>query len=671
MANKDDGMEKYLFFSLLSGSCIYFFYKIYRRICYIRLGGPARHTGRTLERLKYFAVNVLGQKKVLRYPFFGLCHACIMYGFVVLLPGIPNMAAERLFNTGIPFFKNNAGYLFMKDLFVILVIAGVAGCLLRRTFRKPEWLKNNTEAIGLLLLIFTIVSTEALYHGTDLAMRLGGGTLWPAPLAGELSGFFVNKPAAFIGTASSTFWWAHFLAVFSLLWILPNSKHLHMIFAPFNTYWHSPERRGAIEPIVWDDADGKKAGANKMEDFSWKQLFEAYTCTKCGRCNDQCPAHQSGEPVKPKPLQGRFRKHIEERAPLLLKQKSRRHIKQAASEQAQAILKKKIIGGVYKEDFIWGCAMCGSCEEACPVSIEHIPKITAMRRHLVLVKKDYPEEMRQFFINIESHGNPWGVPRNVSNSCLESSGGREITENSATDYVFFPGCAASFDPGARRAAIALGSIMRKAGLSFATLGSDEWCCGETVRRMGNEALFQQIAKNNIKKWNQLGVRRIITSCAHCYNTLKNEYPRLGGKWEVIHHSVLLANQVKEGRLKPVKNNNVTLTYQDPCYLGRYNDVYRAPREILRALPGVRLVEMRRSQNESFCCGAGGGRFWTKAAAENLIAASRVKQAAATGALVLCTACPYCKLLLEEAVDCRGMRDLIQVRDIAELLEIAL
>lgn len=662
-------MESYLYFFLLSGSCLYFFYKLCRRIRYIRLGRPAQHTDRPLERLKYFAVNVLGQKKIRRYPLFGLCHACIMYGFVILLPGIPNMAAERLFNAGIPFVGKNALYLFVKDLFIILVIAGITGCLLRRLIKKPAWLKNNTEAIGLLLLIFTIVLTEALYHGTNLALQWGGGTLWPAPLAGALSAFFMNKPAEAIGTAASIFWWVHFLAIFSLLWIVPNSKHLHLLFAPFNTYWHSLEHRGAIKPIEPDGATGTKAGVNKMEDFTWKQLFEAYTCTKCGRCNDQCPAHQSGEPVKPKPLQGRFRKHIEERAPLLLKQKSGKNVKLAAAEQA--ILKKNIIGDVYKKDFIWGCAMCGSCEEACPVSVEHTPKIIAMRRHLVLVKKDYPGETRKFFSNIESHGNPWGVARNNYSCWSASSGNKVIAGRNAVESVFFAGCAASFDPKAGRAAAALNNMMKKAGLSFATLGADEWCCGETARRMGNEVLFQRIVKDNIKKWNELGVRKIITSCAHCYNTLKNEYPRFGGNWEVIHHSVLLAGLLKEGRLKPTKNNNMTITYHDPCYLGRYNGVYREPREILKVLPGIRLLEMQRSESCSFCCGAGGGRFWTKAVSENLIAASRVQQVVAAGASVLCTACSYCRILMEETAACLEMQEQIRVLDIAELLEMAM
>ena len=662
-------MEKLLFFAILSGSCLYFFYKIYRRICYIRLGRPVRHTGSKLERLKYFAANVLGQKKVRRYPFFGLCHAFIMYGFVILLPGIPNMAAERLFHAGIPFVGNNALYLLIKDLFIILVIFGVIGCLLRRMIRKPEWLKNNTEAIGLLLLIFTIVLTEALYHGTHQALQPGSGALWPAPLAGTLSGLFVNKPAEVIGTAAAVFWWTHFLAIFSLLWIIPNSKHLHMLFAPFNTYWHSLEHRGSVKAIALDDTAGKKAGVNKMEDFTWKQLFEAYTCTKCGRCNDQCPAHQSGEPVKPKPLQGRFRKHIEERAPLLLKHRSGQFDKKVTYVKKQPVKKKKFIGDVYKEDFIWGCAMCGGCEEACPVSVEHTPKIIEMRRYLVLNKKDFPEEMRLFFANVQSSGNPWGVDRNGGGSSLASSGTSIITRNSGEEYVFFAGCASSFDTSASHAAASLKKLMRKAGVPFATLGADEWCCGETVRRMGNEELFQQIAKNNIDKWNKLGVKKIITSCAHCYNTLKNEYPQFGSRWEVIHHSVFLAGLLREGRLKLNNSsyNNITITYHDPCYLGRYNDVYYEPRETLRAMTGVRLLEMQRSENWSFCCGAGGGRFWSKDASENLIAANRLQQVNATGASILCTACPYCKLLLEKNAARQGLPEL-QILDIAEILE---
>ncbi|SFH10286.1 Fe-S oxidoreductase [Desulfotomaculum arcticum] len=664
-------MESYLFFSLLTVSCVYFIYMVYRRICYIRLGRPVEHTGRPLQRWKYFAANVLGQKKIRRDPLFGLYHTFIMYGFVLLLPGIPSMISERFLHTGLPFVANNAPYLFIKDLFIALVMVGIIGCLLRRTISKPEWLKNDTEAIGLLLLIVTVVSIEALYHGANLASQPGGGTLWPAPLAGALSGLFINKPAEATGTAASIFWWAHFLAIFSLLWIIPNSKHLHLVFAPFNTYWHSLEPKGAIKKTDLDGGDGKTFGVNQMEDLTWKQLLEAYACTKCGRCNDQCPAFQSGEPVKPKPLQGRLRKHIEERAPLVLMQRSRRGIKQVASGQAQAVLKKKIAGNVFKKDFIWGCAMCGSCEEACPVSVEHTPKIIEMRRYLVLAKKDFPDEMRRYFANVEAFGNPWGVNRNDCTGWLESFGANAVAGSNGAEYVFFAGCAASFDARAGRVAAALINIMKEAGVSFATLGADEWCCGETARRMGNETLFQQIAQNNIRKWQELGVRKMITACPHCYNTLKNEYPQFGGNCEVIHHSVLLAGLLTEGRLKPAINNNLTVTYHDACYLGRYNGIYREPREILSALPGVRLVEMQRKESCSFCCGAGGGRFWTKAGEENLIAANRVQQVIDTGASLLCTTCPYCKMLMEETLASQERQGQIQVLDIAEVLAMSM
>ncbi len=659
-------MESILFFILLSGSCIYFLSRLYRCICYIRLGRPADVSGRSLQRWKYFFANVPGQKKIRRHPLFGLYHTFIMYGFVILLPGIPNMICQRLAHTGIPGVENNAPYLLLKDLFIALVIAGVIGCLLRRTINKPDWLKNDWEAMGLLLLICTVVSTEALYHGTYLAQQPEGGLLWPAPLAGALSGLFAGRAAEIIGTAGAIFWWTHFLAVFSLLWIIPNSKHLHFIFAPFNIYWHSPAPGGTIKDIDPEGASGRPAGVNKMEDFTWKQLFEAYACTKCGRCNDQCPAFRSGEPVKPKPLQGRLRKHIEERAPLLLKRGARRNAGQGASGRAQEILKKKITGGIFKKDFIWSCAMCGGCEETCPVSVEHTSKIIEMRRHLVLAQKDFPAAMRRFFANVETYGNPWGVDRNGGTGRPAYSGAGAITDSSGAEYVFFTGCAASFDAGAGRAAAALINIMTKAGVSFAVLGADEWCCGETARRMGNETLFQQAVQKNVGTWQALGVRKIITGCPHCYNTLKNEYPRFGGGWEVIHHSVLLAGLFKEGRLKPAFSDNV-VTYHDPCYLGRYNGIYREPREMLRASPGVRLMEMQRAENRSFCCGAGGGRFWTRAGEENLIAADRARQAIATGASVLCTACPYCKMLLEKTIADREGRERIQVLDIAEVL----
>jgi Fe-S oxidoreductase len=403
-----------------------------------------------------------------------------------------------------------------------------------------------------------------------------------------------------------------------------------------------------------------------MEDFTWKQLFDAYACARCGRCNDQCPAFRSGEPCKPKPLQGRLRKHIDERAPLLIKQRAAGSAANL-SETARDILDKELVGDVYKRDYIWSCAACGGCEEACPVSSEHISKLVDMRRYLVLNGGKIPEAAKRAFTNIKQQGNPWGAERGVGNDWIRELGAPTLAEHPGAEYLYFVGCAGSFDESARKSVLAFMKILEAAKIDFAVLGRDERCCGETARRMGNEALFQESAARNISLWNALGVKKIITACPHCYNTLKNEYPQFGGVYEPVHHSVLLGELVRQGALRPQPQPGRIVTYHDPCYLGRFNGCYDQPREALRAVPDLQLLEMSRSRVQSFCCGAGGGRFWTKPLDENLICDQRTREALDTGAGVIGTACPYCKTIMEAELRLQGWQDRMLVLDIAEII----
>jgi Fe-S oxidoreductase/nitrate reductase gamma subunit len=660
----------------------YFLYGIFRRYRFTQLGRQENRHNRPGERWKYFFTNVVAQRKVREYPIFGLFHFFIMFGFLILLVGMPNMVKEGLFNTNIHYLGDNYSFLFVKDICNALIIIGVLGAATRRTVRKPEWLKNGVADFVKLGLILTIVLTEVGFHGVRFALGQDLNLITAAPLAFASSQFFVNINEITLYKVMPIFWWTHFLAVFSLCFIIPNSSHLHLVFAPFNAYWHTLAPKGALSKIQQDGKRKAVFGANHMEDFTWKQLFDAYSCVKCGRCNGQCPGQLSGEPLKPRAINGRLRKHIEKRAPLLIKGKTAMAITKQeigtqtivdkADKKAKGDkFKNNLAGGLFEQEFIWGCTTCGGCLEACPVSIEHIPKLIDMRRYLVLTAGNISDGIKQVFAGIAVHGNPWGYSHKDDPGWAKELSIPTVKDNPKADYLYYAGCAATFDAKTQKTAAAFVKLLKAANVNFAVLGSSEWCCGETARRMGNEFLFEKTVDDNIATWNKLGIKKIITTCPHCFNTLKNEYPQYGGRFEVIHHADFLASLLQEGKLLANKSFAKVVVFHDPCYLGRYNDSFSPPRDVIKAIPEAQLVEMPRTRQRSFCCGAGGGRIWTTPTANNLITGNRIKEAIATGAEVIGTACPFCKIVFTEAVKLEGSNDNIKVLDIAEILESSL
>lgn len=665
----------FIFFLMAIISVGFFLYEVSLRYRFTKLGRQENRYDRPFERWKYFFTNVIVQKKVREHPLFGLFHLFIMFGFLILLVGIPNMVTEGLFNTSIHLLGDNPCYLLLKDIFVVLIIIGVIGTLIRRAVRKPEWLKNNAEAFIILCLILIIALTEVFFHGARFASGEDLIFIKAAPLAFASSKLFINLNQGTIHKGMTILWWTHFLSVFSLCFIVPRSKHLHLVFAPFNVYWHTLAPKGALNKIQINGKQGETFGANKMDDFTWKQLFDAYSCTKCGRCNGQCPAQLSGEALKPKALNGRLRKHIEKRAPLLMKKKTSLDTakpvlgakKQKDKKSGEGKSKNNLAGEVFDQEFIWSCTTCGACMEVCPVSIEHTSKIIDLRRYLVLTKENISDEMKQTFTRISEHGNPWDYSYKEDPEWAKELAVPTIAENLQAEYLYYAGCAATFDETAQKTAAAFVKILKAAGVNFAILGSLAWCCGETSRRMGNEFLFEKTVNKNISTLNELGIKKIITTCPHCFNTLKNEYPQYGGEYEVIHHSVFLADLLREGKLVANKSFNQLISYHDPCYLGRYNDLFSQPRDVLKAVPDVRLTEMPRSQKNSFCCGAGGGRIWNMPVANNFITDNRVKEAISTEAEVIGTACPFCKMVFSEAIKSEGSNKNMKVLDIAEIL----
>jgi len=664
-------VQVFVFFLLAFISAGYLVRGIYLRCRYVKLGRPDMRDDHPGQRWKNFFTNIILQRKVWNYPFFALCHIFVVSGFLILLIGMPNMVAEGLFNAYIPYIGDNYGYQSVKDVFNMLIIVGVLGMLARRLIKKPQWLKNNFTAFAKLGLIFSIVLSEIFFHGARHAWGQGIPLLKATPLVIAVSQVFAGSNAENTYVYMMVLWWLHFLAVFAFCFLIPNSSHLHLVFAPFNAYWYTLAPKGALRKIP---GDGKSFNANTLEGLTWKQLFDAYTCVKCGRCNGRCPAQLSGEDLKPKGLNARLRKHIEIRAPKLLKKKTEAQIDaEAAATKSKAKKGKKagnsksqnkLVKEAYDEKYIWSCTTCGACTEVCPVSTEHLAKMIDLRRHLVLAEGDISAEMERFFAGIAEQGNPWGRSRQGVPAWAAELGVPAILKKPGTEYLYYAGCAAAFEPTAQKTAAAFVRILQAAKVDFGMLGNLDWCCGETARRLGNEGLFEKAARFNIDTWRKLGIKKIITTCPHCFNTLKNEYPQFGGEFEVIHHADFLTGLLREGKFRAGKAFAKTVTFHDPCYLGRYNDLFRQPRAVLQAVPAVQLREMPRTGKESFCCGAGGGRIWTMPTPENPITGNRFKEAVATGVEVIGTACPYCKKVFAEAAGSAGVK--IEVLDIVEI-----
>lgn len=650
-------MRIFIFFSLFFISVGYFCYEVFLRYRYTKLGKPESRTDNPLRRWRHLYESLILQRNR-DYPILGVFHGFIMWGFVFLLLSTFEMATSGLFQTHLPLLGNSSLYLFLRDTFIFFVMIGVIGFGLRRMFFKPNWLHNSFTAYGILLLIFAIVFSELIYAATQVSLgeHLFPGGAWFVLIVSKQLSYFSTNVLQMIKEFS---WWFHFLAIFSFLFIIPLTKHLHLAFAPFNVYWASLKPKGSIFPVSLDQEKEQTCGVKTIEDFTSKQLFDAFSCVKCGRCHGYCPSEQSGERVKPKKINGRLRSEMEEKGRMLLN----------ANNTDLPLVSSKIVGELFHNDFIWGCTTCGGCNEVCPVSVDHLSKFIDMRRAIISENKDIPPKMKEVFINIEKFGNPLGIERhNLALNWIKELKLPTFMENPGAEYLFFIGCQATFDKSSQKAAVAFAKILQTAGVNFAVLDEREWCCGETVRRMGNELLFQKTVTKNIADWNTLGIKKIITTCPHCFNTFKNEYSQFGGDYEVIPHTVFLANLLREGKLTTLHGKDSKITYHDPCYLGRYNDIYNEPRIMISAISGTTLTEMPRSKEISFCCGAGGGRFWTREIEENPISINRFHQVLDTGAEIIITSCPYCHTIFQDEILKNNLNENIITMDIAEFIQ---
>jgi Fe-S oxidoreductase len=617
------------------------------------MGKPVDRSDDVGARVRNEAVLVLGQKKLLQRLVPGLMHAFIFWGFIVLFPTIVIAmigAVDR--RETIPWLGAQGWFAALADLFVVLVLLGVVTAVVIRKVVRPKRFEGSHrgEADLILALIAGVVITLACWHGARIAAGLNE---WPSswsPLSNALSHLFGSGTTARV--FERVFVWAHLLFVLGFLAYLPHSKHLHIATAGINVFFARTRRRGRLEPLRFDVPDDQiRFGVGTVADLTWKEIVDGFSCTECGRCQDVCPAHATGKLLSPKLLIMGVRDQVFAEGPLAL----------AGGEGLTPIA-----GNGVPEEMIWDCVTCGACVEVCPVSIEHVDHIVDLRRQLVMVDSSFPAEAEPMLRDVEKASNPWGKPQVERASWAEELGVRVLEPgDTPPDVLYWVGCAASFDERARESAVSTARLMQAAGVDFAILGPRESCTGDPARRMGNEYVFQEFAQQNVSTLDGAGVKKIVASCPHCFNTLSNEYPDFGGNYEVVHHSEMLAELVRDGRLEPAGSDK-SITYHDSCYLARHNDILEGPRELVAAVG--KPIEMKRSGKKTFCCGAGGAHMWMEERGTPINDA-RVQEAADTGAETLAVACPFCTVMLDDGVKAAGKQ--LRVVDVSTLLVEAL
>jgi Fe-S oxidoreductase len=612
------------------------------------MGKPVERFGDLPARAKNEATIVLGQRKLLQRVVPGLIHTAIFWGFLVLFPTIVMAmigAVDK--HATLPWLGHQGWFALMVDVFAVLVLFGVIGAAAIRKVQRPKRFEGSHlgEADLILALIAGIVTTLLLWHASRIALGLNE---WPAgwsPISDALSGLVGEE------VLERVFVWAHVLIILTFLAYLPHSKHLHIATAAVNVFFASTRARGHLEPLRFDVPEEEmRFGAGTVKDMTWKQTLDTFSCTECGRCQDVCPAWATGKELSPKLLIMALRDQVFAEGPALVRTDD------GEFEPAP------LVPTAVKDEIVWDCVTCGACVRECPVSIEHVDHIVDLRRHLVMVDSRFPSEAEQMLRDVERASNPWGKPQTERAAWAERLGVKVLEPGDrAPEVLYWVGCAASFDERARTAAESTAKLLKAADIDFAILGPREACTGDPARRMGNEYLFQAYAEQNVGTLNESGVEKVVASCPHCFNTLRNEYPDFGGDYEVVHHSELLAELVREGRLQPNAGARA-ITYHDSCYLARHNDVLEGPREIVAAVGEP--VEMERSGKRTFCCGAGGAHMWMEERAGK-INEERAREAVGTGAEALAVACPFCTVMLDDGVRQRG--DELRVVDVATLL----
>ncbi|MBC7186255.1 MAG: 4Fe-4S dicluster domain-containing protein [Calditrichaeota bacterium] len=630
---------------------VVFGYGVYRHVRLWGMGKPEDRTDRPLLRLRHLLADGLLQRAVLREAFPGLMHALIFFGFAALFIGTLLVFLQADFGLQILHGRFYLYFSLLLDLFGALFLVGLLLAAVRRYVLRPQRLNNRVDDAVLLSLLFVIGVSGFFIEATRIAATLPPWRAW-SPVGNWLATFVAPLGQADKLSLHRLLWWGHLVVSMGFVAYLPYSKLFHILVSPANVYFKSLGPRGELLPI--DIESSETFGVTRMNEFTWKQLLDLDACTSCGRCQDVCPAHATGKPLSPKQLILDLREQMGREG-----QSSR------ADTPGQGT--RALLGEAVADEVLWSCTTCFACQERCPVAIEHVRKIVDMRRALVLTEARFPQELNPAFRGLETNANPWGISSASRAAWTEGLGVPSIQERPDAEYLWFVGCAGSFDDRGVKISRALAHLLNAAGVSYAVLGAEESCCGDPARRAGNEYVAMTLMQQNVELFGRYGVKKVLTSCPHCYNVLKNEYRQFGGSYQVVHHSELLAQLLAEGRLRPTGSVASEVVFHDSCYLGRYNNIYSRPREVLQAATGKPPRELSRHKQRSFCCGAGGGRMWMEERLGTRINHARTDEALATGAQTLAVACPFCLIMLDDGVKDRGAEERMRVLDIAQVL----
>jgi Fe-S oxidoreductase len=642
-----------------------FVYRLRQLWQYMLLGQKESITGWN-KKLNNTLVQVFSQfcqLKNLRFKDWApLGHAIMVWGFFIslLFYFFFIIISEGL---GLAQLEHSAFYFYftwIMDLVAVFVFLGAGLAIIRRYIIRPERLKGGQtwEAFIILLSVLTHPVTHWFEIGTKIA--LGDP---PATLGGSLPPISNWLGSLFAGNSHLEGWhlgflWPHWLTVVLVLILIPYTRYTHIIASVFNGILRNPNRMRTINKIDLEKTES--FGVAKIDNLTWKQNLDLYSCVICGNCQQMCPAYATGKPLNPQKLILDLKRQLLKIGPILL-------AANAKGEKIADDVNRVLSGNVAREDEIWACTTCGSCDEICPVWVDHIDKIVDLRRNLVLEQSIMPETAKNAMEGIEKRGHPWRGTILTRCDWAQGMNIKTMAQDSNVDVLFWVGCTEALEDRSTRIAQSFARVMQLAGVNFAVLGEEESCCGDPVRRLGNEYLYQLQAQQNVEIMKGYKIKKIVTACPHCFNTIKNEYPQFGGTFEVVHHTQFIQELLSQGRIKLNASIPYTVTFHDSCYLGRYNDIYRQPRQILETVPGVNLVEMERNRRRGFCCGGGGGRLWLEERIGTRISESRTEQALATRAGIVVTACPFCMQMFDDAIKGKQAEAKMKVKDIAEMV----
>ena len=639
-----------------------FAFGFYRRYRLWSLGSTDKRSDHMATRVKTTIGVAFAHVRILKEAYPGWMHFLIFWGGAIFVLG----KIIRLFSYGPWGIANPPQDIWLyaslaSEIGTVMMVIGGLLAVVRRYIIKPDRLDNQPDDALVFVWVLIILLTGLMVKGWRISVGEGNPTDWGswAPISYGFSKLFTSFETAY---RNDILVWhravIHALPAFVFLAyiVVGRSRMQHLWLAPMNVLFRSLRPKGALVPL--DIENSETFGATNIEDFTWKHLMDLDACTRCGRCQDNCPAYLTQKALSPKKLIQDLKSHMYDVYPVPLKMNPTETRRDMTTE-------------VITEEVIWDCTTCRACQEACPVFVEHIDKTIDMRRHLVLEEGSFPETAMGALRSIEQRGHPWRGTMSTRMDWTEDLDIKVLADNGEVEILYWVGCTAGLEDRNIKVAKAMGKLLKEAGINFGILGEEETCCGEPARRIGNEYLYQMLVEQNICNFKNYGIKKIVTACPHCFNTLKNEYPQFGGDFfEVVHHTSYILELVNAGKLKLSSSTDQKITYHDSCYLGRYNDIYEAPREIIAQLPCAQMVEMERRRNQAFCCGAGGGHMWMEETGTR-INEVRTEEAMRTGADVIATACPFCIQMFGDGVKAKGVEETLQLKDIAEIVAEAL